>query len=285
MAAGPGRPIDGNGARPPRLGLVASAERPAEGDSVWENGVEIDVESCFTPGTPLDPCSPGTFSAGTAPTESKWEPYVLWATYQCSTLGQNLSDARGKARRRLEATSSFQLERELWTGTLSQSANWDNDWLANVANVDILTEAGAVDVVQGLACLTQYLAETNGGSQGMIHAMPLVVSHWASQSLVYRQGNLVLTVARDDIVVPGGGYTGSTPDGAEPVSGNVWAYATDMVQVRLGEVQDMGGEPAQVDRTNNTVAVQAQRLGLASWEGCRHAGAQLDVDVCDVGGS
>jgi hypothetical protein len=281
------RPIPGRRAQAPRMGLVVSAEKPAEPESVWKNGISYDVESCVVPDTPRDICSPGSFGTAQEPTTSEWEAYVVAADWTCSTFGQSdIQAAYEAARRRLMATWGFQVERELWTGTLAQAQSYPNRWLADAANVVELS-VGGLTPIEALACLTQYLAENAGGQQGMIHATPQVVTHWDQLGALHRQGNVILTKTRDDIVVAGNGYTGSNPDGDAASAGNVWAYATDIVEVREGETdpEDIGGQGPipWVDPTNNRITVRAQKRALASFEGCRHAGTQIALDPCVSG--
>lgn len=286
MGAGPRREIEGPRAAAPRMGLVASVGTVNEPESFWANGFAYEPEGCISSDTPLDVCAPGSYPSPTRPgVPIEWEPYVLWADYGCTAISAKLSEVDSKVRHRQIAMASWQLERELWTGTLAQDKSYPNRFLADVSAVDILTETGSVDALQALACLTQYLADLNGGQQGMIHATPQVVTQWVGQNLLYRQGNQLRTIARDDIVVGGNGYTGGNPDGGEVSDGDVWAYATDLVQIRMGDIVVSGVTPAEVDRVNNLIAARAEQLAVASWQGCRHAGVRLDVTVCGIGGS
>lgn len=290
------RPIPGRRAAAPPVGLVAASKGAGaynpDSESVWQNGISYDVESCVVPGTPLDICSPAAFGEALEPSSSEWLPYVVFADWACSTFGtpnqEELNRAYEAARRRLNATWGFQVERELWEGALAQAESYPNRWLADTANVDVLTDAGAVAPLNALACLTQYLAEVSGGQQGMIHATPQLVTHWISENVVYRQGPVLYTVARDDIVVPGAGYTGSNPSQDVPTDNNVWAYATDIVEVRDGAVDPGGiGGNAVIPwvNPNNRTVIRAQKRALASWEGCRLGGAQVEISVCNVGTS
>lgn len=290
MGAGPRREVEAPRASAPRVGLLQSAVRTTQPDSVWENGIAYDPEGCGGVTTPFDPCDQThTFPDGERPDDTvEWEPYAVWESERCTGIAHDrtrLDRTRERVRRKLTSTEGFQVERELWTGEVATAAAFPNRFLADVSNVDILTEAGAVGLTHGLACLSQYLAENNGGQQGMIHATPQVVTHWAGLDLLRVEGARLLTIARGDVVVPGAGYTGSDPDGLGPEDGDVWAYATDMVEVRLGERIETGADPVQIDRPNNVVDVRASRLALASWQGCRHAGARLDIVTCGIGGS
>lgn len=290
--------IPGRLAQAPRMGLVTAAQGAnslvTQPESKWMNGVAYETEACVTPSAPIDICTPGAFAQAQPPASSEWVPYVAYADWTCSTfsVGNALDEAYAVARRRLDATWQWQMEFELWTGTLAQVQSYPNRWLADAANVADLSGGAGVTPLNALACLTQYLADNTGGQQGMIHATPAVVTHWADEGAVYRQGNVILTKVRDDVVVAGNGYPGTTPDGDAPVDGNVWAYATDIVEVREGSKSPNGIDgnesaalkPIQwVNPTNNVIVVRAQKRVLASFEGCRHAGIRIDIPVCLVG--
>lgn len=287
MGAGPRAVVGAPPAGAARVGLVASAARPADPPGTrWQNGIRYEPEGCDS-GTIDNPCDSDNLGSGAAPNaESTWEPYTVVATYRCSALAAPGKDWEGIVRRRLEAVREFQISREFWTGDEAAAEGFPNRFLADVANVDIVTETGAVTLENGLACLDQYLAERNGGQQGMIHATAQVVALWWGLQLLRKEGNRLFT-ANDTIVVPGRGYTGGDPDGNDAATGDVWAYATDMVDVRLDDVVVIGrpDDPSFIDRTNNTAVIRAEQLALASWEGCRHAGARLNVTVCGIGGS
>lgn len=291
----------GRRASAPVMGLVTAAKGANaffEGpESKWRNGIIYETEACVTPRSPKDICTPGNFDSGeigSQPGSLEWTPYVVYADWECSTFSHNPNELEGHyeaARRRLLATWQFQMERELWTGELAQAQGYPNRWLADSANADNLSETGAVGLTHGLACLTQYLSSNSGGQQGMIHATPQVVTHWMGLDLLYRQGSVILTKARDDVVVGGNGYTGGSPYGDDPATGDIWAYATDIVEVREGQTDPEGiggtaGKPVQwIDPTTNRIVIRSQKRALASFEGCRLGAVRLDVSACSFGGS
>lgn len=284
------RDIQGPRAKRPRAGLLVSVGQSNEPETVWRRGIKYE-SACAAPGSSVlhhGPCSPEEIPEGARTGTVSWRPYLLWADYVCTTT-PDLAEARAKARQELEAVASFQMERELWTGTYAQAqidggdADFPNRWLAD-KSADELTTA-AVTPLQALACLTQYLSEVNGGQEGVIHATPQTVVNWTNENLLYRVGREIRTIARDDLVIPGSGYDGSGPDGTAAQDGAVWAYATDPIQLYLGEVFETGGDTVGIDRTNNKLVARAVQLGMATWEGCRLAAAQIDIDVCGIGGS
>lgn len=291
LAAG----IPGRRASAPLMGLVPAAKAAGslitQLEDQWMNGIIYEVESCVTPDTPRDICSPSSFGEATEPSTSEWTPYVVAADWACSTFSHNpneLGEHYAAARRRLSATWQTQVERELWLGELAQAKGYPNRWLADSTTAAALTSA-AVTPIKALACLTGYLAGYSGGQQGMIHATPALVTYWVEAGLVEKQGAVLYTIARGDIVVPGSGYDGSGPEGDPAVDGSVWAYASDIVEVRDGKVdpEDISGNAGRpvewIDPPNNRIVIRSQKRALASWEGCRLASAEVDIDVCVVG--
>lgn len=283
---GPAAVVPAPPAAAPRVGLLVSARQPTDDDDRWVSGFTYDPELCGT-GYITSVCDPDASDRDldASPTDVVWEPYVVGGGIVCSTFGWRGRDWQAQARRALEAVAEYQISHELWTGTQATAEGFANRFLADVAAVDILTESGPVGLTHGLACLEQYLSDTLAGRRGMIHATRQTITHWQGLGLVRREGNLLLTV-HDTFVVPGAGYDGSTPDGAPATSGDVWAYATDIVDVRRSTAEIIGGPDATgVDRSVNTTEVRAEQAAVASWEGCAHGGVRLDQVVCGIGGS
>lgn len=218
-------------------------------------------------------------------------PYGLWAGDQCSPWDKTREYA-ARARRQLQAGQSFQLEREFWTGTLAKAAtpDWPNDYLANADTTTILASSAALAPLEALAALEQGIATATHGGRGMIHATPATVTHWANGGALRREGNLLLTVL-DTIIVAGSGYTGSSPGAVAAANGAVWAYGTDLVDVRLGPVHTVPEDPteaapgvpvAALDRAVNTVGVYAWRAAAASWDGCAHVAVKLNISAAGL---
>lgn len=271
-------PVPAPRAGAPRIGLIASGNSPQDEGDRWLNGITYKPEGCVE-GTTLDPCDVGEQDIPSSPNTVVWHPYELTLEADCSTFS-GTEGWEERITRALAADEERQLGAELWDGALAQSQAPDspNTWLANEP-FDNLTESGAVGLVHGLACLDNYLLTHNGGQQGMIHCTGQTFVHWASFRLFRWVGNQALSPL-DNIVVASPGYSGNSPLGVVG-DDDVWAYATDMVQVRLGEVE----KNAVVDRRQNTVIAKAHRRAMAEWELCRHAGVQLAMSLCDPGGS
>jgi hypothetical protein len=80
-----------------------------------------------------------------------------------------------------------------------------------------------------------------------------------------------------NLVVPGVGYTGSSPAGAAPAEGTTWIYATGAVfGFRSGVyVREF---PGTFDRAENTVRMIASRTYLFGFE-CCHLAALTTLGV------
>lgn len=274
-------------ASPPRVGLLASvAGNPAGLPARWANGFVIDPEDCaaaaVSPGWWChDTGSGGGVADGPNPEDRVpyvyYRPWMARVTDECSVVSADVGDYQARVRRLFTAAESRIIETELWDGAVAQAAGFPNRHL-NAATADDL---GTHGLAYALAELQEYLANTLD-SRGMIHATPRTVSLWLAATLIRREGNLLLD-AFDNIVVPGQGYDGSGPgDVAPPASGDRhWAYATSMVTViREPAIEvDPPSMSEATTRSSNLVQFTAQRIVAAYWEGCSHAG--VEVNLCD----
>lgn len=272
--------VDATPNAPPRFGLLASAT-VLTGDGEWQAGVTFAPEACGG-GRVADPCEPGSNVPPTNPETVEADSFWVQALDSCATFDR-ARDREARARRLLEACQSARIAEEFWEGNQAIASGWPNQYLAN-EDSDVVT-TGPATPIEALACLELALADCMCGQRGMIHATRDVVTYWASERLVEKVGNMLLT-SFDTIVVPDAGYTGVSPIRALPADGSVWAYATPMVTVRLGAVElpatDLG---AQVNIANNDQVVVAQRLAVVTHSGCCHAAAEVNIPACGIAGS
>lgn len=292
MGIGPRTVVDPVPLEPPSVGsLVGSALDPiAEGrdeqDGDWQNGFEYLPEACGE-GRVADPCDYDSLTHDPVDTVVEVEPWVVEKGLDCSALsfGNSRDRLAERARRALVACESALIANEFWTGTQAQESAWPNRRLASPES-DVLT-AGATTPTDALACLEEGLRSLDGGrcgNRGMIHATANTVTHWTSLNLVRREGGLLLTTL-GTIVIADAGYDGSGPDGQAAEDGSIWAYATDLVEVRRGPIDIVPSDlDHAVDRDLNTVEVAAKRIAAASWDGCSHFAVEIDLDVCDFAG-
>ncbi len=283
-------------ARPPLYGLIAAAPVVEDAALRWVGGWSYLPEGCGASGALSVGCLGNTeamASDGRGPGAVEGDPVLLYATDECSSFGFAARDWLGRARRQLAAVESAELADELWDGAVTQAATPDlaNRWLAGPAiDSDTVTGAAATPVA-ALACITQGLAETLRGQQGMVHVTPQLLTYLQSEQVVTRQGNLWVT-AMGHIVVADAGYSGSGPGGVA-AGATQWIYGTPVVQVRLGPVEtaptstaEAAGLAQALDREVNTMLVFAYRLAGFQWTAeCAHLAAEVAIPVCAVGGA
>lgn len=211
-------------------------------------------------------------------TPIRFYPYVVEVPYTCSSWGYQENDYEGRALRQLEAGLGKAIEREFWTGERNPANPNLTFWTPNDDD-HILNPGGAaapvaVNVALGLALLEQALASCATGSQGMIHAAPVVVERMAQWYLVDNDdhfGGLILgTRSRGDIVVCGNGYPRTGPFGSPfPADDEAWVFATGMVDVRLGEPMIYPETFAHAfDRATNTVTYRGEQVAAATHDAC-----------------
>lgn len=196
------------------------------------------------------------------------DPFLVEA--RVSRYGADGPDAEvvEAVQRALDASLPKAVEAEVWTGAGIDT----NRHLAQaVADVTVLSDT-ALSPRRAFAAVAAGLASANTGGPGVIHATPDVVALWSYDSAALRlSGDRLLTVVRDDLVVPGTGYTGVGPVGHEsatPPENQVWCYATGPVSVRLGTVQVLPGERSQgLNTASNWWTFGAQRSVVVTIEG------------------
>lgn len=215
-------------------------------------------------------------------------PYVVEGADKRSTFGTphdpQLLEGRQYARRQLLGCQSKQIESELWTGKLTNGTPTGNPHLTD-SNVVLPEGSKMLGYLTALAVLEQAINDSTCGQQGMIHARSDLISLWNSGGALRRVGNLILTI-HDSIVVPGSGYDGSAPQQPDThvdpnestrlrSADGSWAYATTVVDVRLGAFFSPEHVTERLDKTNNLLTTYERRFAAATW-GCLQAGVLAD---------
>jgi hypothetical protein len=277
-----GAPVEPPPLVPSVVNLVRSSRNPTDAAGIrWEQGFSYLPLSSGELGL-LAPCSPDSLDVGVRrETNPDWEPYLLTAAFQCSTLGSNMDDYRQRAMGLLDAATPKLIEYEFWNGLLAQAASMPNLYLLQSSGIDVYT---ATSICNAIGICEAYLSAVNYGGRGMIHLSPFLAPY-LYQAGVRREGNLLLT-NRDTIVVPGSGY-GLYPEMSTvapplPTSGPYHIYATGITDVRMSPiypVPDQGSEYQGFDRATNTIRIGAQRLACASWDGAAFARVDLTMTL------
>lgn len=256
---------------------VRSADNPH-----WQNGITW-IERCPDGGTTYDECLSVTGTGGPPPeppaktdnvdqTFRGATPFTVVAEFDCSPVG--LRDAETVASDALARVEQQQVEAAFWTG-VSGGQTVVFPHLAADAEVvdaqDIVLQTTATpcvtgaDAAQALGELEDCLADCYAG-QGLIHVPRSVLPTLTAWNLVTERDGRLYTTAGNLIVV-GGGYTGSSPDGAAPAAGTAWIYATGAVFGYRGDVQ-FHSPRESIDRSANTMRMIAERTYVIAFECC-----------------
>lgn len=273
----------------------------------WQNGVTW-IERCGGAGTVYDECIAVTGTGGTPAAQGSLAsnvtqlnrgatPFTVFAEFDCSPVGQGLTEAdlKGKAEEALSKMEAYQVTRAFWTGTAgyagappgtSQATVWPhlaaNATLDDPQGIRLQTAAsplvtGGEDPAVALGQVESALAQCYGG-QGVIHIPYLALPTFTSRMLMMPESpNGPIRTLAGNLVVPGVGYTGSSPAGAAPAAGTAWIYATGAMFGFRSEVF-VPPFPQNFDRAENTVKYLASRTYLFGFE-CCHIGALVNLGV------
>jgi hypothetical protein len=279
--------------------LWDAAQHPSPGGNGahWQQGVTW-LERCGGAGTLYDECIAVTGTGGTPAAQASLAanvtqqargatPFTVYAEFDCSPVGQGLDESglNEKGAEALAKMEGYQITRAFWTGTAGKSGTVDqtttwphlaaNSTLDDPQSIRLQTAAsplvtGGEDVDVALGQLEANLASCYGG-QGVIHVPYFALPTFTSRMLILPEspGGPLRTLA-GNLVVPGTGYTGSSPAGAAPTAGTAWIYATGAV---FGYRSDVFVRqfPDTFDRSENTVKALASRTYLFGFECCHYA--------------
>lgn len=249
-----------------------------EGSDRWENGFQFLYDSAEGTGAAQDPCSPTLTPAAALSDVADETPYLIWESLKCSTFGNDSVGLQVRASNLLERSTSKQVEQELYLGTRATAAGWNNRFLTD-ANAVVLNSGSTTSLLVALALLQGGIGRATEGARAMIHCTLETASKWFSYGAIYTKGN-ILVDAFDNIIVPGIGYDGSAPSGeSAPGADEAWAFATDLVGVRLSPIKTTDVMNVRVDATNNVDVVIAQRTAHATYQCDQQA---VLVDLCAV---
>lgn len=230
-------------------------------------------------------------------------PYEVVVAYKCSSWGFEENNYEEMALETLMLGKSKAIEFEFWQGlddptnqSLVRSTPNDDDHVLNPGGA-----AAPVPVSPGFALIlfAQALANCGTGQRGMIHATPALLERWLNATAVtdvpldwtcldlppelserIDGPCIAVTPGRYDIIVGGSGYPGTGPLGQPPPSANhVWAYATGLVHVRVGDTQLIPDNLNEaLDRSTNEVVFRGECAATAYHDGC--CSFAVLVDLC-----
>ena len=262
-------------------GLWDSIQTPSPDSVHWQQGVTW-IERCPTGDTTYDECLSVTGTGAPPEPPAKTPnvtqesrgatPVTVIAEFQCTPIG--LGEAQSVAQDALARVEQQQLETAFWTGLAADQTVVFPHLAADaeVLDGDVVLQSVASPVVTGadaataLGALEQELADCYKG-QGLIHVPRTALPTLAAWKLARLDDAGRLVTPNGNLIVAGGGYTGTGPDGAAPADGTTWIYATGAAfgyrsNVYFTQVRD------SLDRATNTLRMQAERTYLIGFECC-----------------
>lgn len=217
-------------------------------------------------------------------------PFTVFTEVDCSAPGW-WDRSEEYASIALSQVETYVVEQVFWTGTVAGIANAQYPHLA--ANT-VVTEASqstggpttlqtaatvvtgsVVDVVEGLGLLEQQLADCYKGGRGVIHVTQALLDHLAANLLIVKDGPTYRTW-NGNLVVPGGGYRGTSPAGVTPAVGSSWMYATGPVFGWRGPIRVLGDRTQRFDRTTNSTKTIVERTYTLGFD-CCHLAVQVST--------
>ncbi len=264
-------------------GLWDALQHPSPSGTHWQQGVTW-TERCPAGDTTYDECltvtgtgappAPAAKTGNVTQTTRGATPFTVYAQFECSPVG--LADAATVGSDALARVEQHQVETAFWTGTAGgQTVAFPH--LAADAEVvdaqDIVLQptaapavTGAADVAHALGVLEQELADCYRG-QGLIHVPRVALPTLAAWKLARVDEGGRLVTPGGNLIVAGGGYTGSGPDGTAPAAGTSWIYATGAA---FGYRSDVYVSPVResLDRSTNTLHMLAERTYVIGFECC-----------------
>lgn len=273
-------------------GLWDATQTRAADSPHWQQGITW-IERCPTGGTTYDECLAVTGTGGPPPeppaktdnvdqTFRGATPFTVITEFDCSSVG--LRDAATVAADALARVEQQQVEAAFWTGVSGGQTVVFPHLAANAEVLDtqdivLQTAASPVvtgaDAVRALGALEAELADCYSG-QGVIHIPRSALPVMAAWNLIVERDDRLYTRA-GNLVVVGGGYTGSGPDGSSPDAESAWIYATGAVFGYRGDVQ-MASPRDSIDRSANTLRMIAERTYVIGFE-CCHLAAHILLGV------
>jgi hypothetical protein len=261
-------------------GLWDTIQHPAAPPH-WQQGITW-IERCPTGDTTYDEClsvtgtgappEPAAKTSNVEQTTRGATPFTVYAEFECSPVG--VSDAETVAADALARVEQQQVEAAFWTGTAGAQTLVFPHLAADTEVLDaqdiVLQPVASpavtgADVAHALGELEADLAACYAG-QGLIHIPRQALPTLAAAYLIVERDGRLYTPAGNLIVV-GGGYTGSAPDGTTPAAGTAWIYATGAAfgyrsDVFFTDVRD------SLDRSANTIRMIAERTYVIAFECC-----------------
>lgn len=205
-----------------------------------------------------------------------YRPFDVETTVQMSAMDMKPENIKDLAARALDIVLQKNIEREFWTGELSDD---NGNRSLSQTNVENLTPGGStttgVRVKHGQAILERALGESTIGSAGVLHATRDVAS-----LLDCSNDDNALVTKLGNFVIAGSGYTGSGPEDAPAPTGMAWMYATGPVTVRVGSINVTPEEVGEsMEISINTIKYYIDRPAAVTWSTSKLYAVLVDLSL------
>jgi hypothetical protein len=268
----------------PRHSLLRAALTGSQydGEEGWERGLTYAPE---TPGgyRGLASCSAEELerlNAGPTPAV-EYRPWFLQIEHPCrTTFGYDDAEVSAQLGRALDATESYAIARELWTGELTRAVEAAGDLpdgeARNLSLMDgpTVLGGGPVSGKRAVGLLEQYAGDALRGQRVYLHTSPEVFPYLPDTQVT---GEL-LTTKRGSMIVADAGYPNTAPGNVAPAAGVGWIVATGPVLVRRGRIEADGRAAEYVDTDTNTLTRRTGRPVAATFDRAAHFAVAVTLD-------
>jgi hypothetical protein len=249
----------------PPHSLVRAADTTRDGDPDWQKGMTYVPEEPGGYKARASWCSDASADdvehLRGVPDTVDYEPWELEFWDPCElTVGYNADEVTARLRRMADATESYGIARELWTGEVAREFDLPNPYLAKGPTV---VSTAAVSPKRGIGLLEAAVGDALTGQQATFHVSRAARPYFYE---LVKVGQLLYTNL-DNMIVADAGYPGSPPDGTAAADDVSWIYATGPVVVRRSELMMFAARDAEVvDTANNRRYRRASKVVAATFD-------------------
>lgn len=200
-------------------------------------------------------CPPitGTKTFSGVETAVSGNPFGVLTTYTCGSLGFSFAEAEQRVRTRLALREQRGVEKRIWQGSTGALGTVTGLF----ANATVLSAASCP--AEAIATLEQTLAD-NAVLGGMIHARPLMSTHFGADHILERPRPNLFTTPLGTPYVFGQGYAGTGPTGQAVTSSTEWLFATGRVLIWADSEAWVPPAGQVLDRSTNQLSLVAEKV-------------------------
>jgi hypothetical protein len=254
-----------------RYGLFTAANGPLDlPEHSRTGGLQYESALCVMPAGYAIACTPGTKTFGAGPTTITGNPFIVYASMTCGTVGHTGDELRSMMLARLKAGEQSIVEDVFSRGAVGQSPSLSN----NTPNLGVA--AGTpINAAHAVALLEKALYAVYG-PLGVLHIPIQAYAHLAFRNILVKDGPVWRTQMGTPVSI--GNYAGQTVAGAAPAAGHITFYITGATNVfRTSDANVFINEfGPTVNQTTNQFFLVAEREYVVTYD-C--IGFAIDVDL------